>query len=94
MCSESIQEVRVCMLEYFLQRCPKDCTRKPLQRTNLLHISYIRLKLRDLNYQTPSYADCNLKYQENHDKIYFLVDNSCNFIAILKSNISKQMYKE
>ena len=90
MCSESIQEVRVYMLEYFLQRYLKDCTWKPLQRTNLLHI---RLKLRDLNYQTPFYAECTLKYPENYHKIYFLVDNSCNFKAILKSNILKQIYK-
>jgi hypothetical protein len=90
MCSESIQEVRVCMLEYFLQRCPKDCTRKPLQRTNLLHI---RLELRDLNYQTPFYADCILKCPENYHKIYFLVDNSCNFKAISKSDILKQIQK-
>jgi hypothetical protein len=57
-CSESIQEVRECILEYFLQRYSKDCARKPLQTTNLLHI---RLELRGLNYQTPFYADCILK---------------------------------
>jgi hypothetical protein len=79
------------MLEYFLQRCPKDCTRKPLQRTSLLHI---RLKLRDLNYQTPFYADCTLKYQENCHKIHFSVDNSCYFEVILKSNILKQIDKK
>jgi hypothetical protein len=91
-CSKSIQEVRVCMLEYFLQRCcPKDCTRNPLQRTNLLHI---RLKLRGLNNQTPFYADYILKYQENCHKIYFSVDNSCNFEVISKSNILKQIYKK
>jgi hypothetical protein len=78
------------MLEYFLQRCPKDCTRKPLQRTNLL---YIRLKLRDLNYETPFYADYTLKYHRNYQKNYFLVDNSCNFKAISKSNILKQIYE-
>jgi hypothetical protein len=89
--SESIQEVRVCMLEYFLQRCcPKDCTRNPLQRTNLLHI---RLKLRDLNYQTPFYVDYILKYQENCRKIHFSVDNSWNFEVISKSSILKQIYK-
>ena len=91
MCSENIQEVRVCMLEYFLQRWPKDCTKTPLQRTNLL---YIRLELLGLNYQTPSYADCTLKYRENWPKIYFLVDNSCNFEVISKSNILKQIYKK
>ena len=56
------------MLEYFLQRCPKDCTRNPLQSTNLLHI---RLELRDLNYQTPFYADCTLKYQKKLLQILF-----------------------
>jgi hypothetical protein len=86
--TESIQEVRVCMLEYFLQCCPKDCTRKPLRRTNLL---YIKFKLRGLNYQTPFYADCTVKYQKNYHKIYFLVDNSCNSEVISKSNILKQI---
>jgi hypothetical protein len=83
------------MLEYFLQRCPNDySTRKPIQRTDLLHI---RLKLRDLNYQTPRYADCTLKYQKKkkkYHKIYFLVNKSCNFEVISKSNILKQIYKE
>jgi hypothetical protein len=78
------------MLEYFLQRCPKDCTKKFLLRIDLLHIE---LELRDLNYQTPFYAGCTLKYREDCHKIYFLVDNSCNFEAISKSNISKQIYK-
>jgi hypothetical protein len=93
MCSvSSIQDVRgVCMLEYFLQRCSKDCTRKPLQRTILLHL---RLELRDLNYQTPFYADCTLKCQKNYHKIYVLVDNSCNVEVISKSNILKQIYKK
>jgi BarA-like signal transduction histidine kinase len=86
--SGSIQEVIVCMLEYFLQCYPKDCTRSPLQRTNLLHI---RLELRDQNYQTPFYADCILKCLENRHKIYFLVDNSCNFEVISKSNTLKQI---
>jgi hypothetical protein len=81
----------VCMLEYILQRCPKDCTRKPLQRANLLHI---RLELRDLNYQTPFYAECTLKYQKNYYKIYFLVDNFCNFEVVSNSNILKQIYKK
>ena len=79
------------MLEYFLQRCPKDCTRRPLQGTNLLHT---RLVLRDLNYQTPFYVDCTLKYQKNHHKIYFSVGNFCNFEVISKSNILKQIYKK
>jgi hypothetical protein len=80
------------MLEYFLQRCPNDyCTRKPLRRTNLL---YIRLELRDLNYQTPFYADCTLKYQNNYHRIYFLVDNSCNVEVISKSDTLKQIYKK
>jgi hypothetical protein len=76
------------MLEYFLQRYLKDYTRNPLQRTNLLHI---RLKLRDLNYQTPFYEDYILKYQENCHKIHFSVDNSCNFEVISKSSILKQI---
>ena len=79
------------LLEYFLQRYPEDCTEKVLQRVVLLHIE---LELRDLNYQTPFYADCIIKYEENCHKIYFSVDNSCNFKAISKSNISKQIYKE
>jgi hypothetical protein len=91
MCSENIQEVRVCILEYFLQRCPKDCTRKPLQRTNLL---YIRLELLGLNYQTLFYADYTLKYQKNYHKIYLLIDNSCNFEVISKSSILKQIYRK
>ena len=91
MCSETIQETRVCMLEYFLQRFPKDCTKNPLQRTNLLHI---RLKLRGLNYQTPFYGIVPENTKNNYQKIYFLVDNSCNFEAISKSNILKQKYKK
>ena len=67
----------------------KPC-RNPLQKTNLLHI---RLKLRDLNYQTPFYADCILKYQENCHKIHISVDNSCNFEVISKSSILTQIYK-
>ena len=47
------------MLEYFLQRCPKDCTEKFLQRADLLHIE---LELRGLNYKTPFYAEFILKY--------------------------------
>ena len=90
MCSESIQEVIARMLEYFVQRCPKDCTRQSPQKVNLLHI---QLKLRGLNYQTPFYAYCILKCQENRYKIYFSVDNSCNFKVIPKSNILKQVYK-
>ena len=81
--------VLVRMLEYFLQRCPKDCAKKPLQRVDLLHI--IELRLRGQNNKTPFYADCILKYRENHHKIYSSVDNSCNFKAISKSNISKQI---
>ena len=38
------------ILEYFLQRCPKDCTKISLQRLDLLHIE---LELQGLNYQTP-----------------------------------------
>ena len=79
------------MLEYFLKRCSKDCTKKnSLQRAELLQIE---LKLRDLNYQTPFYADCTLKYRKNCYKISFSVDNSCNFTVISKSNILKQIYK-
>ena len=79
------------MLERFLQRCPKGFTKRSLQRVDLLRIE---LELRWLNYQTPFYADCVLKYWENFHKIYFSVDNSCNFKAISKSNISEQIYKE
>jgi hypothetical protein len=61
MCSESIKEVIVHMLERFLQRCPKDCAKNFLQRVDLLHFE---LELRGLNYQTPFYADCILKYRE------------------------------
>jgi hypothetical protein len=78
-------------VEYFLQRCPKDCTINPLQRANLLHI---KLELRGLNYQTPFYANCTLKYKKNYHKIYLSVDNSCNFEVISKSNILKQIYKK
>jgi hypothetical protein len=78
------------MLEHFLQRFPKDCTKKSLQRVDLLQD---KLKLRCLNYQTPFYANCILKYHENCHKNYFWVDNSCNFEVISKSNISKQIYK-
>jgi hypothetical protein len=85
MCSESIREgIYWRMLNYFLQRCPKDCTKKPLQRVDLLHIE---LKLRVLNYKTPVYADCILKYRESCYKFFLLIDNSCYFKAISKSNI-------
>ena len=62
MCSESIQEVIARMLEYFVQRCPKDCTKKILQRANFLHIE---LKLGGQNDQTPFYADCILNTEKN-----------------------------
>jgi hypothetical protein len=78
------------MLEYFLQRRPKKyCNKKSLQRVDFL--LHIKLKLRGLNYQTPFYADCTLKYPENRYKIYLLVDNSCNFKAISESKILKQI---
>ena len=80
------------MLGYVLRYyCPKDCNKKILQGVDLLHIE---LGLRGLNYQTPFYIDCVLKYQENCHKIHFSVDSSCNFKVILKSNISKQIHKE
>ena len=79
------------MLEYFLQRCPKDRSKISVQKVYLLHIKF---ELRDLNYQTPLYAGCIWKYQENSHKIYFLVDSSCIFKAISKRNILKQRYKE
>jgi hypothetical protein len=78
------------MLEYFSQRYPTDCTKKILQKVGS---PVIELELRGPNYQTPFYADCILKYQENCHKIYFSADNSCNFKAISKSNILKQIYK-
>jgi hypothetical protein len=84
------KEVIVRMLEYCLQRCPKDCGKKLLQRVDLLHIE---LELRSLNYKTPFYVDCILKYRKNRNKTYFSVNNFCNFKAISKSNISKQIYK-
>jgi hypothetical protein len=62
------EDVRERMLEYFLQLCHKDCTKRSLQRVDLLHI---KLKLRGLNYQTPFYADCILKYLENCHKTTF-----------------------
>jgi hypothetical protein len=67
------------MLEYFLQHCPNDCIKRPLQKVDLLQI---QLELRGVNYQTPFYADRILKYQENCHKNYFSVNNSCNFKAI------------
>jgi hypothetical protein len=79
------------MLEYFLQCCFKGSTKKSLQRVDLLHIE---LESRDRNYKTPFYADCILKYPENHHKTYISIDNSCNFKAISKSDILKQIYKE
>ena len=82
------------MLEYFLQRCRKGCAKKKsLQRVDLL--LHIKHKLRwCLNYQTPFYADYILKYRKNCHKIYFSVDNYCNFKATSKSDIAKQKYKE
>jgi hypothetical protein len=79
------------MLERFLQRFPTDCTKNFLQKMDFLLL--VKLKLLDLNYQTPFYADCILKYREKCHKNYFWVDNSCNFKAISKSDISKQIYK-
>ena len=78
------------MLEYFLQRCPKVCTKKFFQRVDALHIE---LKLWGKNYQTPFYAHYILKYRENCHEIYFSVNNFCNLKAISKSNVSKQIYK-
>ena len=69
----------------------KSPAKKFLQRVNLL---YIELKLWGLNYQTPPfYADFILKYRKNCREIYLLVDNSCNFKAISKNNILKQIYQ-
>jgi hypothetical protein len=80
------------MLECFLQRCPKYCTKRFFQRVvDLIH--HIELELQDINYQTPFCADCILKYPENCHKTYLSVNNSCNFKVISKSNISKQIYK-
>jgi hypothetical protein len=79
------------MLEYFLERCPKDYAKRYFQKVGLLHIV---LELRGQIYQTPFYADCTLKNQENSHEIYFSVDNSCSFKVTSKSNISKQIYKE
>jgi hypothetical protein len=56
------------MLEYFLQRCRKDRTKWFLQRVDLLHI---KLKLRDLNYQTPFFADCILNTKKIATKFNF-----------------------
>ena len=78
-------------MEYFLQRCVEDYIEKFLQGVDLLHIE---LELRRLNYETPFYADCTLKNWEDCYKIHFLVDNSCNFKVISKSNILKQIYKK
>ena len=76
------------MLEYFLQTCPEDLTKKIPSKIRFT--AYIELELGGLNYQTPFYADCILKYQENCYKIHISVDNSCNFKVISKSNIPKQ----
>jgi hypothetical protein len=78
------------LLEYFLQCYFKNCTKKVLQRVDLLHTE---LQLWGLNYQTPFYADCILRYRENCYKIHFSVDNCCNFKVISKSDILKQIYK-
>jgi hypothetical protein len=80
------------MLEYFLQRYLKDCTKKrPLfQRAKLLHIE---LELQGLNYQTPFYADCILKYREIAAKSTFWLINLAILKQSQKSNISKQIYK-
>ena len=74
------------MLEYFLQRRPKGCTKKSFQRVDLLHTE---LKALGQNYQTPFYADRILKYWENRHKIYLSVGNSCNFEVISKSKYFK-----
>ena len=74
---------------YFLPRYSRDYTEKSLQRVGLLHIRLV--VLRDLNYQTPFYADFISKYLENRYTIHFSVNNSCNFKAISKSSISKQI---
>jgi hypothetical protein len=58
LCFGNIQEVRVRMLEHFLQRFPKDCTKKFLRGIGLLHV---KLELQGLNYETPFYADCILE---------------------------------
>jgi hypothetical protein len=79
------------LLEHCLQRYPpKGCTKKNLQKVNLLQI---KLELRGLNYHTPFYADCILKCLENRYKIYFFTNNFYNFNVTSKSNISKQIYK-
>ena len=77
-------------VEHFLYRCSKGCTKKFLQKVNLLHID---LELRALNYQTQLYVDGILKCRGNCYKIHFSVNNSCNFKAISRSNILKQIYK-
>ena len=43
------------MLEHVVKRCPKDGTKKFLQR--VVFLLHIELELQDLNYPTPLYAD-------------------------------------
>jgi hypothetical protein len=78
------------MLEYVLQRYPKDYTKKISSNYRSTTQQACSTGHKVLN---SVYADCILKYLENCCKIYFSVDNSWNFKAIPKSNISKKIYK-
>jgi hypothetical protein len=78
------------MLEYFLQRCPKDCTRKPPSKNKF---TTYQAQITGPELSNSVYADYNIKYQENCHKIHFSVDNSCNSKAISTSNTLKQIYK-
>jgi hypothetical protein len=78
------------MLEYVLQRYPKDYTKKIPSNCRSTTQQACITGPEVLN---SVYADYILKYFENCCKIYFSVDNSCNFEANSKSNISKQTYK-
>jgi hypothetical protein len=66
MCSESMQEVRVCMLEYFYNVTLKIAPENPFKE----QIYYISgSNYGGLNYKTPFYEDCALKYRKNCYKI-------------------------
>ena len=75
---------------FFTTLLPLGLYEKYFQRVDLLHSE---LELLDINYQTPFYAECILKYRKNRHKINFSVDNSCNSKASSTSNTLKQIYK-
>ena len=90
MCSESMQEVIVCMLKYFLQRCPKYCTKTPLKsrlttyRARITGPELLNNVLYGLYLKTPRKLIQNL----------FSSWNYCNFKVISKSNILNKYIKK